>query len=62
MTFEFIPTYNFSMNFYKEINIITEEIEYVEILNNLKADFIIGYDLKVSVFRLWILEPSLKLA
>ena len=56
MTFEFIPTYNFSMNFSKEINIITEEIEYVEILNNLKADFIIGYDLKVSVFRIWILK------
>ena len=40
------------MNFYKEINIITEEIEYVEVLNNLKADFIIGYDLKESVFRI----------
>ena len=50
MTFEFVPTNDFSMNFYKEINIITEEIEYVEVLNNLKADFIIGYDLKVSVF------------
>ena len=52
MTFEFVPTYIFSMNFYKEINIITEEIEYVEVLNNLKADFIIGYDLKVLVFSL----------
>ena len=39
------------MNFYKEINIITEEIEYIEVLNNLNADFIIGYDLKVLVFR-----------
>ena len=51
MTFEFVPTYNFYMNFYKEINIITEEIKYVEVLNNLKADFIIGYDLKVLVFK-----------
>ena len=51
MTFEFVPTYNFYMNFYKEINIITEEIEYIEVLSNLNADFIIGYDLKVLVFR-----------
>ena len=39
------------LNVYKEINIITEEIEYIEVLSDLKADFIIGYDLKALVLR-----------